>query len=262
MLGTYLLNNYSNYMPLTCDVTKPDEVENCIRNYELDAVLHLAAKSDIEFCEKLENSKLVSDVNLRGTFNVCHAAELCGLPVLFLSSDHIFSGDWGRYKEKSKPKPKNFYGTSKLAAESLQKVFSNLKIVRTSYLFSAKRLSPKLEDLWNGTPQLFPKFIYRSFMYLHHFAEDLKIYFSDFERMPKILHLSSSNTVSWFQFIKDVATGFGIDSRGLILPRTVENMNLAPRPYWAGLNTSLSKKLGFPQYTHLDGIRQMVQDAQ
>lgn len=261
-VGTYLLNKYTNFVPLPCDITKPDEVENCVRSYKLGAILHLAAKSDVEFCEKSENAKLVSNVNLRGTFNLCHAAEIHGnIPVLLLSSDHVFSGSWGRYKEKSKPAPTNFYGTSKLAAESLQKTFGNLHVVRTSYLFSPQRLTDKLEKLWNGTPQLYPTFIYRSFMYLPHFAESLNYYFSRLSTMPKTLHISSSDTVSWSQFIKDVAKAFDINPKGLIIPRKTELKNVAPRPYWGGLNTSLSKKLGFTQYTHLDGIRQMVSDA-
>lgn len=264
MVGTYLLNKYPNYIPLTCDVTKPDEVENCIRNYRLDGVLHLAAKSDVEFCEKSENSRLVSDVNLRGSFNVCRAAVVCGnIPVLLLSSDHIFSGDgnWFGYRENSKPSPKNVYGLSKLAAESLQKTFSNLKIVRTSYLFDTSRLTSKLEKLWNGTPQLYPTFIHRSFLYLPYFAESLSHYFRHVKLMPKILHISSSDTVSWYQFMKDAAKAFGVEYRGVIVPRKTELLNVAPRPYWGGLNVSLSKKLGFSQYSHLDGLRQMVSDA-
>ena len=47
--------------------------------------------------------------------------------VVYISSDHVFSGRWfGRYLEDSKPNPKNYYGTLKLASEALAKVYPNV----------------------------------------------------------------------------------------------------------------------------------------
>lgn len=260
-LGSYLLHNYpKQYIPLSCDVTKLDEVTNCVGSYKLDGILHLAAKTDADFCEKLENQKLVSDVNLRGTFNVCRAAELSGkITVSLLSSDHVFSGTWGKYRENSKTAPVNFYGKSKLAAESLQAVFSNLKIIRTSYLFDPIRLSKHVEKLLNGEPQIFPTFIHRSFTYIYHFAELLETYFSDLDEMPKILHLSSHDTVSWYGFMQKICKEHGRNPK-LIVPRKTELTRHAPRPLAGGLNTSLANKLGFNKYSYEDGIVQMLLD--
>lgn len=251
-LGSYLLSHYDNFVALDCDVTKPDEVKNCIGNSGVDVVVHLAAKSGVDWCEKPENKKLVTNVNLRGTFNVCLAAEKVSADVLLLSSDHVFSGKWGRYKEKDKPNPVNFYGMSKMTAEGLQQAFDNLRVVRTSYLFDRKRLSQY------GAGE-YPSFIFRSFMYLPHFAESIMYYLSHMEQMPKILHVSGYRCVSWYKFMSDLLDS---PSNIVVRPRRVETEinGQAPRPKRVGLNTSLSKKLGLPQYSYVEGIEQMKRD--
>lgn len=247
------------FVGLECDVSKPTQVESCIRNIELDGVLHLAAKSDVEWCERPENESVVTSVNLGGTFNVCRAAQLSGIPVVLLSSDHIYGGRWGLYREKDKGNPINFYGMSKFSAESLQKAFSNMKIVRTSYLFDHERLTPQLTKLWESVSEVYPTFIIRTFMYLPHFAMTLCHYLDRLNEMPPILHLSGNKDVSWYDLMREIAIQSKRDPR-LIVPRRQESPNPAPRPYWGGLNIKLSRKLGFKQYSYKDGIAQMLKD--
>lgn len=258
-VGSYLLKTYPNYIGLDCDVTNYQNVEDCIS--KVDLVLHLAAKSDVEWCERLENQQQVRDVNLRGTLNVCRAASKYNVGVVLLSSDHVFGGSWGKYRENDKPNPKNFYGFSKFAAESLRTVCDNLKIVRTSYLFDRERLYSKVAALWTGTPDLYPTFIIRTFLYLPHFAENLHKYLSEYDTMPRMLHLSGSKNVSWYDFMITLAKKAVLsDYKRLIVPKVQESSELAPRPYNGGLHTGLSKKLKFKQYSYLDGIDQMLKD--
>lgn len=254
-LGRHLLSAYSNFVPLECDVRDVQSVENCLGS--IDGILHLASKSDVEWCEK--NPDDASKVNLRGTFNVCRAAQVRGLPVVLLSSDHVFGGVWGLYREKDKGNPVNQYGFTKLGAESLRTVFDNLKVVRTSYLFNRERLQSELEDLWAGIPHLYPKFIIRTFMYLPHFAITLCQYLERVDKMPKVLHLSGSKSGSWHDLMRKIAIQSGRNPK-LIVPRIQENPNCVPRPYWGGLNTKLSKKLGFPQRSYDDGVYEMLKN--
>lgn len=258
-VGKYLLEHCTNVLALNCDVAQPDEVERSLRQFKVDCVLHLAAKSDVDWCEK--NEKDATAVNLRGTFNVCHAAQILRLPVVLMSSDHIFDGVWGIYKENSKGQPLNFYGFTKLSAESLRGVFSNLKVIRTSYLFNLERLRPKLENLWNKVPDIYPTFISRTFLYLPHFIEGLLYYLDHLEKMPKVLNISGTKTTSWYDFMLRVARKFDIPNyHKLVLPKQQESGLLVPRPYHGGLHTGLSRKLGLPQYSYVQGIDQMVKD--
>ena len=263
-LGSYLLSHYDNFVALDCDVTKPDEVENCIGKSGVDVVVHLAAKSNVDWCEKKENHTETANVNLRGAFNVCLAAEKVRADVLLLSSDHVFSGKWGRYKEKDKPSPVNFYGMSKMAAEGLQQVFDNLKVVRTSYFFDQERLKDNMFNVMNRLLiyNQYPTFISRSFMYLPHLADSLTYYLYHINKMPKILHISGYHCVSWYEFMKYWCEVNKIDPKFIIARNEDLNGDFAPRPRKAGLNVSLSRKLGFPQFSYIQGILQMAKDNQ
>lgn len=162
-----------------------------------------------------------------------------------LSSDHVFDGKWGwlrGYREDSTPNPVNFYGQSKLAAEALTETFSNFKIVRTSYLFNKERLKGKEFDSQ-------PTFIRRSFMYLPHFAVRFMQYLGEFDKMPTIVHISGSKSVSWYEFMSSFED---------VSPRDVEIdrfANLAPRPHYAGLKTKYNF---FAPISYKEGIAEML----
>lgn len=244
-LGSYLTSYFSQFFPLDCDVTKLDDVKACLRGSAVDAVLHLAAKSDVDWCEVRENSASVSSINLGGTFNVLAAADELGMPVTLMSSDHVFSGGLGKYREGDKRNPVNQYGRSKMAAEALQEAFSNLHIIRTSYFFDIDRI------LSQGSGA-YPAFISRSFIHIHHLALLIEHYFSMMST-PRILHLSGSKVCSWYDFMKvankELELGWDIEPRW-----KDDGRILAPRPKKGGLNVSLSEAIKFPQFSYLDGI--------
>lgn len=259
-LGSYLLKTYPEYVALDCDVTNPEDVDNCIGKSKVNLILHLAAKSDVDWCEKPENQKRVDLTNLWGVGYVSHSAQIRQIPVVFLSSDHVFGGQWGLYREKDKINPINYYGFSKAGAESLIKSFDNLKVIRTSFLFTRERLNKELSDLYDNVFGLYPTFIIRTFMYLPYFTLSLNHYISEFEKMPKILHISGNKSASWYELMRDIAKKVGLNHKKLIVPRTTPSQIQVPRPYWGGLNVNLSRKLGFKQYSYLDGIDQMLKD--
>lgn len=228
--------------PLLCNVTKPEEVYDTVSSAKPDIIVHLAAKSDIDFCEDPSNERRVIETNLIGTNTLLEAAGDYDAKVVMLSSDHVFDGRWGwlrGYREDSTPNPINFYGHSKLAAEALTEKFSNFKIVRTSYLFNRERLKGK--EL-----QSQPTFIHRSFMYLPHFASRLLQYLGKFDEMPTITHISGSKSVSWYKFMSEFED---------VSPRDVEIPLEAPRPHYAGLKTKYNF---FTPISYKEGIAEML----
>lgn len=229
--------------PLLCDVTKPEQVYDSVSSAKADIIVHLAAISDVDFCENKENERKVIDTNLIGTNTVAEVAGDYGAKVVMLSSDHVFDGKWGwlrGYREDSTPNPVNFYGYSKLAAEALTEKFPDFKIIRTSYLFNRERLKGK--EL-----QSQPTFIHRSFMYLPHFASRLWQYLESFDMMPTITHIAGSKSVSWYKFMSEFED---------VSPRDVEpDYTFSPRPHYAGLKT---KYKFFPPVSYEQGITEML----
>lgn len=250
------LMKYPEVVPLPGDVRDYQAMESAIRKVKPDIIVHLAAISDTDQCEDINNKELVIETNVRGTWNVCEAALEYKSKVVLLSTAQVFDGLFGNYKENNKPHPKNFYGSSKWFAEKLQTPYENLKVIRTSYLFDYERMARHIYPLRTGHSYDYPTFMKRSFLYLPHFVENLYHYLINFDAMPNMLHLAGSNTVSWYDFMKDAAKVYGLDD-DLICPRRSDSPEYTPRPHNAGLNISLSRKLGFRSYGYKEGLEAM-----
>ena len=242
--------------PLICDITSLSSIHSNIVSNHPDLIIHLASISDVNYCENHQDEAL--RINFKGSTNLFSIARREGnIPVVWISSDHIFDGKRGKYKEDEKvSSPINYYGTVKFAIESASLAFPNVKTIRTSYIFDVSRLKNQFLP-----PYEYPTFLSRSFMYSQHFVETLGNYISNFDEMPNILNISGSKIVNWYEFALACADTFRV-SKHDIHPRRKElnQEGLAPRPYKAGLDVGLSKKLGLPQFSYLDGIRQMKSD--
>lgn len=248
-LGTYLQKQLG-VIDLGCDVLQRFSIQQSISEHKPDVVLHLAGKTDVDFCEDVRNQEPVIQTNVRGTSNVLTVCERYDVPVVYLSSDHVFGGKrwFGKYSEKDKPNPINYYGLTKISAEGLCNLYDNARIVRTSYLFDKSRLDKPFD--YHG----YPTFQKRSFIHIEHFVYTLTSYLRHLSKMPKLLHIAGSESVSWHTFMTEIAVRQGYDSRS-VTKRNYELEGFAPRPKNVGLNVNLSAELGLPQWSYLDGIK-------
>lgn len=255
MVGQELLQ-YDGIVPLACDVREKSQIEMAIRNTKVDLIVHLASVSDVDECEDPKNEQRVTSINVLGTLQVLEAAEKFHCDVVMLSSSQVFNGWFGNYKENARPKPANFYGMTKMAAEGFRESFPFMKVVRTSYLFDYRRMFPHVYPMRAGYGHGYPTFIERSFMYLPHFADSFYQYLQNYSSMPNVLHISGCETVSWYQFMNSLAKVYNLPE-SCVVPRKKELEGATPRPYKGGLNVGLSRKLGLPQYSYMDGLQEM-----
>lgn len=244
-------------------MTSPDEVVKSIRTEKPDVILHLASKSDVDFCEKEDNQKEVMRVNFLGTANVFEAAQEFGKKAVFFSTDQIWRGGWfeGQYKEHTKQTlPVNYYGTTKLAAEAAARSFGG-KVIRTSYLFDSERpaISDKISCLKKGGVVEAPTFIRRSFLYTQDFVAMLSLYCRIIDKTPNVLHVSGGITVSWYDFMLELAKVYGF-SQKKIVPKRFDTGKFAPRPHNGGLNTDLAQSLGIGRRDYIFGLVRMFND--
>lgn len=253
-VGRSLVNR--GCFPFVCDITKFDKVRDTVLQEHPDLIIHCAAITDIDYCEIKEHSEEVIKTNFSATANLIECAG--DTPVIFISSDHVFDGKRGGYSEKDLPHPINFYGLSKATAESSCMAYDNAYIVRTSALFkeSYKDLGRYESALMKGKEITVPTVLYRTFLHVEHFVEGLVHYASKAyrkENLPKILHISGRENISWYELAICMAERGKYDTR-LVHPRARKDDNYVPRPLNAGLNTDLSRRLGIPSYSYLDGL--------
>lgn len=118
------------------DITDAACVERVLRAVHPDAVVHCAAWTAVDAAEDPENHARVHRVNVEGTQHIARACEALDCPLLYISTDYVFSGDGTRPWEPDDPRhPLNVYGETKyegeLAVEALPRHF----IVRISWVF-------------------------------------------------------------------------------------------------------------------------------
>ena len=104
-----------------------------------DVVIHLAAFTDVDECEK--DPARAFAVNAQGAGHVAEAAAAGGARVVYVSTDYVFDGTAdGEYAEDHPTGPLNAYGRSKLEGEQIVMAHGddNL-VVRTSWVYGRGR---------------------------------------------------------------------------------------------------------------------------
>ena len=112
------------------DVRDEDALAGAIG--EVDAVVHTAYKQ----------GEREWDVNVVGSAAVARAAA--GRRLIHLSTDLVFSGERGRYREGDEPAPVNSYGRSKAEAERrVAAAHPDATIARTSLIYGGGEPGPQ-----------------------------------------------------------------------------------------------------------------------
>ncbi|HEX7022218.1 MAG TPA: NAD(P)-dependent oxidoreductase [Trueperaceae bacterium] len=112
------------------DVADPASVRQALARWRPDVVVHAAAYTDVRGAES--DRAACWRTNVTGTRHLVQA--LGGTVLLHVSTDYVFWGDRGGYREEDTPGPvRNFYALSKLVAEEVARTAARHVVVRTSF---------------------------------------------------------------------------------------------------------------------------------
>ena len=141
------------------DVRDPLAVSAAVADVKPDVVLHLAAATDVDECER--DHDLAFATNAIGTQNVALACRNAGCELVYISTAGVFWGDKPEpYTEFDEPGPANVYGHSKLAGERIVASICNRSFtVRAGWMVGGGVLDKKFvgkiaEQLRGGATHL------------------------------------------------------------------------------------------------------------
>ena len=99
------------------DITSRTAIMEVIEEYSPTAIVNAAAMTQVDQCET--DREKCWQLNVMAVAYLIEAASRVNAHLVHLSSDFIFDGISGPYREQDQPNPVNFYGQSKWAAEKL-----------------------------------------------------------------------------------------------------------------------------------------------
>lgn len=113
------------------DVCDVNSVWRGVSSFRPDVVIHAAAVTDNRKIEKAP--ELGIQHNIVGTANVAFVCRALGCRLVYLSTDYVYRGDRGNYRETDGLYPFNLYAWTKLGGECSVRCCVNYLIIRTTF---------------------------------------------------------------------------------------------------------------------------------
>ncbi len=99
----------------TLDIQNSENFD--VVNFNPDVIVHCGALTHVDYCESNIEESYTKTV--QSTINLLELAKSCNAKFVFISTDYIFDGQNGPYKETDSSNPLSVYGKHKLEAEQL-----------------------------------------------------------------------------------------------------------------------------------------------
>lgn len=207
------------------------------------AVVHCAAMTDVDRCE-VERERAWR-TNVEATRSAVRAARAVSAHIVYVSTDYVFDGERGMYREEDLPNPVNFYGLTKLVGEEIVRSSDVLyTIVRPSAIYglggSKKSFAEYVaERLSREVPALTDQYV--SPTYNRYLAEAIA---RVLELRPLgTLHVAGERA-SRYEFALAIAELLGAP-KDLVKPARTSDMRhwAARRPRDSSLDTSRAREL-------------------
>jgi dTDP-4-dehydrorhamnose reductase len=200
----------------------------------------------VDQCEL--NRELAWKINVEGTQNIVEAAKATGAFLLYISTDYVFDGEKGGYKEDDLPSPVNYYGYTKLKAEeAVRKSSGEYCIGRTSVIYGSTPAAGKINfalwlldklrkreqvkvfvDQWNSPT-------------LNSSLADMTLEVVE-RKLTGVFHLSGASRINRYDFAMALAKTSGVDE-SLVVPARSEELSFpAKRPKDSSLNTTKAQQ--------------------
>jgi dTDP-4-dehydrorhamnose reductase len=250
------LNGY-NYLSL--DITNVEEIDSVFDNFKPDVVINTAAMTNVDVCE-VEKQKC-TQLNVDAVKYLIKASKKHSSHLIHLSTDFVFDGKDGPYKETDEPQPLSYYGQSKLDSERLlEKSEIKWSNVRTIIVYGvAEAMSRTNIVLWakqaleKGDPLSIVNDQFRSPTLAEDLAEGCLL-IAD-QGKEGTYHISGKDQMSIVELVKRVAAYFKLDATeinevssstlnqaakrppktGFILDKAITDLNYQPHSFEEGL---------------------------
>ena len=219
------------------DIRNQVALKEIINTTAPDILINLAAMTNVDACEL--NPELAGEINVAGLQHICDSFSG---KIIHLSTDYVFDGTSGPYKEDDPLNPLSIYGKTKLSSEHilLEKDIKNL-VIRGNVLYdysphtSASFLNWVVSSLKGNQEIKVVEDQFNNPTWTRSMSDIIELSIEN--DLEGIIHWGDSEHISRFEFAKLIAKKFSLNE-SLIKPVLTSELNQpARRPLQSGLST-------------------------
>lgn len=230
-----------------------------LRKTKPSAVVDTAAMNDVDRCEVERD--LAWQVNAGSTGSLARVATDIGARYLFVSTDSVFDGEKGRYREQDVPRPVNYYGETKLAGEhAVLAATADHLVVRPSLLYGWDDRHLNIATWVLGSARDGkPIDVATDRIGSPTFADSLAAGILQLLKVPDggVYHLAGADGMSRYDFAVRLVNAFGLDP-AMVKPVRSADLHLkTPRPADSSLSSAKAKRHRIAVLSADEGIAAM-----
>lgn len=243
-LGIKSVGTCHSIKGLWIDIRDIISIEKVVSDHNPDFIINSAALIQIDEIES--NPKSAYEVNAHGAKNVALIAQKKKIKLIHISTDSVFDGRKGLYNEQEETNPVNEYAKSKKMGEDfVSDVSDKFVIVRTNFYgynqegkFLFNWILRNLQN--NKRFTAFTDVIFNPLEIRNLSRMIIELLHTDF---IGVLHLSSDEILSKYEFAMTIAETMGFDSELIKKGSIKEAQFIARRPLDTSLSNFKAKKL-------------------
>ena len=216
-------------------------LKDIISSISPDVIINLAALTNVDFCES--NPEIAKEVNTNGVQNL---VDVFSGKIIHLSTDYVFDGLKGPYKEEDQINPISVYGKTKYDAEKIVLDKNNNLVLRANVLYNmfgnnkASFLNWVVNNLKNKNSIQVVNDQFNNPTWTESIAEILVNCLN--KDMSGLYHWGDQDYLSRYDFAIKIAESYNLKSDLIKKISTSQLKQMAPRPLNGGLDQSKLKK--------------------
>ncbi|GAB3425206.1 SDR family oxidoreductase [Niabella aquatica] len=257
-------NSNKNYRFIQADFTDPYALHDAFEFVQPDVVVHSGAMSKPDDCELKQADAF--DVNVFGTVQLLLNAEMYQSFFVHLSTDFIFNGEKGMYREEDKPDPVSYYGKTKRdAEEAVMEYKYGWAIARTCFVYGkpfygrGSFISMIEQKLRNNEPFKIVNDQERTPTHAADLARGIASIIDN--RVEGIYNLAGKDVLTPYEMAMATAEYLGITDHQLLPVTRNEFKEIAERPLRSGLNIDKAgKDFGYAPMGFKEGLEKTLGD--
>jgi len=221
-----------------CDITSSKAVSRLFAGCQPEAVINAAAFTNVDGCESQREEAWA--VNVEGAANIAKACSQNNGRLIHISTDYIFDGANGPYREDDVPGPISYYGLTKWEGEKrVQSIVPDAVIARTMVLYGWEPhirlnfVTWLIAKMKAGVPVEIVTDQYGNPTLADDLARVLWVLLA--KKCTGVFHTAGRDWLNRYQFSLQIAEIFGLEP-SLISPTTSDRfVQAATRPLKSGL---------------------------